>query len=173
MIGMQYKINLPDDYDMNTVRQRVADNGKKTDGFTDLRFKAYLIRDRQNGSAVNMYAPLYLWQTQVGMNQFIFDGFYDHILRSFGWQQIAIGVPLYCELQPALAEAKFVLEFEQDISSAPAMQRPEFSAAIPCLGRVLIYNPDKWRYAEFYFLADKPSTPMPGGVLYELLHLSQ
>lgn len=46
MIAMQYKILLPDDYDMNSIRQRVVNNGSKTDGFQDLLFKAYLITER-------------------------------------------------------------------------------------------------------------------------------
>ena len=43
---MQYKILLPDDYDMNIIRQRVSVNGYKTDGFQDLLFKAYLIAEK-------------------------------------------------------------------------------------------------------------------------------
>ena len=42
MLAMQYKIQLPDDFDMNLIRQRVRENGTKTDGFQDLIFKAYL-----------------------------------------------------------------------------------------------------------------------------------
>ncbi len=33
MIAMQYKVKLPDDFDMNIIRKRVIDNGRKTDGF--------------------------------------------------------------------------------------------------------------------------------------------
>lgn len=47
MIAMQYKISLPDNYDMNVIRQRVADNGHRTDGFQDLIFKAYLISEKE------------------------------------------------------------------------------------------------------------------------------
>ena len=36
---MQYKISLPDDYDMRIIQKRVQDNGNKTDGFQDLLFK--------------------------------------------------------------------------------------------------------------------------------------
>ena len=50
MIAMQYKISLPDNYDMNVIRQRVADNGHRTDGFQDLIFKAYLISEKRDSS---------------------------------------------------------------------------------------------------------------------------
>lgn len=48
MIAMQYKIILPDDFDMNIIRERVIKNGKKTDGFKDLIFKAYIISEKDN-----------------------------------------------------------------------------------------------------------------------------
>ena len=95
MLAMQYKIQLPDDFDMNLIRQRVRENGTKTDGFQDLIFKAYLSSTKgQHDVQANQYAPLYLWGGVDGMNQFIWQGFYDNILKSFGWQQIPIGVPL-------------------------------------------------------------------------------
>jgi len=43
MVGMQYRINLPNDYDMQIIRKRVLDNGSKTDGFNGLLFKCYLM----------------------------------------------------------------------------------------------------------------------------------
>ncbi len=33
MIGMQYKVILPKDYDIRIIRERVKKNGHKTDGF--------------------------------------------------------------------------------------------------------------------------------------------
>ena len=82
MLSMQYKIQLPDDFDMNLIRQRVRENGTKTDGFPDLIFKAYLIATKgQHDAQVNQYAPLYLWSGVEGMNQFIWQGFYDNILK--------------------------------------------------------------------------------------------
>ena len=40
MISMQYKIKLPDSFDMNIIRERVRENGHKMDGFKDLLFKS-------------------------------------------------------------------------------------------------------------------------------------
>ena len=82
MNAMQYKITLPNDYDMTIIRERVENNGFKTDGFQDLLLKAYLVLDSETRKE---YAPLYLWKQEGGMNRFIFEGFYDNILTSFGW----------------------------------------------------------------------------------------
>lgn len=81
MIGMQYKIALPDDYDMERIIARVRDNGHKTDGFEGLLFKCYLIKDKRDGNIENMYAPLYIWKTSEGVNKFLFEGYYDNILN--------------------------------------------------------------------------------------------
>ncbi len=168
MIAMQYKIMLPDDYDMNVIRQRVADNGTKTDGFQDLQFKAYLITEKNSKE----YAPLYLWKDSGGMNQFIFDGFYNNILNTFGWQKINIGIPLICDLNENFDKSKFAVEVEKEILPTQQMQSMQFSlASNRCTGKVLIYNPDKWRYAEYYFYETMPEN-LFGEKVYEILHLS-
>lgn len=65
MNAMQYKITLPNDYDMQIIRNRVAENGMKTDGFEGLALKAYLIIDQKERKE---YAPFYLWEHTEGMN---------------------------------------------------------------------------------------------------------
>lgn len=60
MLAMQYNIQLPDDFDMNLIRQRVRENGTKTDGFQDLTFKAYLIstKGEHDAQRKQICAPL-------------------------------------------------------------------------------------------------------------------
>ena len=153
MIAMQYKISLPDNYDMNVIRQRVADNGHRTDGFQDLIFKAYLISEKRDSSkSCNEYSPLYVWQNNDGMNKFIFDGYYDNILSSFGWQKINIGIPITCCLGKDFNLSKFALEIEHEITPMKQMKAINFSLEKDdCTSKVLIYNPDKWKYVEYYF----------------------
>ncbi|MGG5342859.1 DUF4865 family protein [Enterococcus sp. AZ192] len=171
MNAMQYKITLPNDYDMKIIRQRITDNGHKTDHFPGLLFKAYLIIDTPTKKE---YAPFYIWNDAKGMNQFIFEGFYDNILASFGWQHIAVAVPLKIERSAMFAQAAYVVEIEHPIQPAEHMTTPDFSLkATDCLGKVLVYNPDKWRYVEFYFFAQAPEDFTDSRTVYELLHLSE
>ena len=60
MLAMQYNIQLPDDFDMNLIRQRVRDNGTKTDGFQNLTFKTYLIstKGEHDAQRKQICAPL-------------------------------------------------------------------------------------------------------------------
>lgn len=186
MIAMQYTIELPDDLDMTTIRQRVLDNGYKTDGFQDLHMKAYLIQNKnETTGAKNLYAPLYFWNHEDGMNRFIFEGFYDNILRSFGWQHIAIGIPYAMDLtEETFQQSHYVLMLEHAIAPSDTMNAPTYS--LPSSqsahtnrlsespspkGKALIYNPDKWRYAELYFYETVPAYH-PDGNIFEILHIS-
>lgn len=169
---MQYKINLPSDYDMNIIKKRIKDNGHKTDGFPDLIFKAYLITEKANGSLANSYCPLYIWHKSTGMNHFIFDGYFDNILGSFGWQTINIGIPLQVELTDEFSQSQFVLEEYHDIVAQSNLKNFVFQTTEyqDQLARVVIYNPDKWRYVNFTFFKNKPL--VTDRTIYSLLHLS-
>lgn len=168
MIGMQYKITLPNDYDMDIIRDRVTKNGNKTDGFDRLLFKAYLIADYSNKK---QYAPLYVWKNNEGMNKFIFEGFYDNIINSFGWQNINIGVPYLLDVKENIIEAKYLLEIENEFSNKVKVVAPKLTYPNEeCLGKVIIYNPDKWKYVEFYFYKDMPKRN--GQSIYQILHMS-
>jgi hypothetical protein len=181
MIGMQYKIILPKDYDMEIIRKRVQDNGHKTDGFPGLHFKMYLMTETKNdGHLYNSYAPLYLWNDYQGMNQFIFEGYYDNILDSFGWKPIHIGVPFEINLERDLSKVKYVVEYAGHIPESKSLKEISFKNAhdfvknTEALGNILFYNPDKWGYSQFSFYQEKPIIDSADQLtIYEVLHVSQ
>ena len=172
MLAMQYKIHLPNEYDMNVIRKRVEENGHKTDGFKDLLFKAYLITEKQFMEGNNEYSPLYIWKDSEGMNRFIFEGYYDNILHSFGWQKINIGIPLKTTIGENFNKAKYVIEKSHVLPVSQKIPKLHFSKNyIDTVGKTLIYNPDKWHYTEFYFFKEKPPVDLEGK-LYQILYLS-
>ena len=143
MQAMQYTIKLPSDYDMDIIRQRVRNTGHLMDGFDDLFFKVYLISEKSEGQLFNSYCPLYIWKNTNGMTKFIFDGYFDHILNSFGWQNIEIGLK------------SFTIHEQMQTNES---------------GKVVIFNPDKWKKCIFTFYTNKPDTQLP---TFEILHISQ
>jgi glycosyltransferase involved in cell wall biosynthesis len=177
MIGMQYKITLPSDYDMEIIKKRVKENGFKTDGFRDLLCKCYLIQEKNVDGFENVYAPLYVWKQSTGMNEFIFDGYFDNIIHSFGWQNINIGIPLLVDLSQNYKEAKYILEISEDIEARPSLK--DFRESLKkfkdedqnICGTICIYNPDKWRYSQFLFLKNPPK--IEENNLYQILHISE
>ena len=173
MISMQYKIKLPDSFDMNIIRERVRENGHKMDGFKDLLFKAYLISVENSKNDIKKeYAPLYLWKDSEGMNQFIWDGFYDNILKSFGWQTISTAIPLAFEKKENFNSSRYCVEITREISEVSQMERLSFSTTFDnSTSQLLVYNPEKWQCKEYYFFEELPEQ-MEGTNIYEILHLS-
>lgn len=179
MIATQYKIILPSDYDMTTIKERVKNNGYKTDGFEDLKFKLYLITEKgKNNNLHNSYCPLYLWKDSNGLNKFLFNGFYDNIITSFGWQQVHLGIPLIDATTSKITDIKYLFEVTRDI--APQDSLINFKArikdAIPKIDNtqyLVIYNPDKWKFVVFYFIDDLNKVKGEIGTTYSILHVSQ
>lgn len=180
MIGMQYKVILPKDYDMGIIRKRVQDNRHKTDRFPGLNFKMYLITEGEN-NLYKSYAPLYLWNNYQGMNKFIFEGYFDNILTSFGWKQIQIGVPYSINLDNDLNRVNYVVEYAGTIPETNSLINTVFNNsndyvkdAKRSLGNILFYNPDKWGYSHFSFYEEKPIiNTYESIIIYEVLYVSQ
>lgn len=179
MIAMQYKIVLPNDYDMNIIKDRVKNNGYKTNGFEDLKFKLYLITEKGiNNSLQNSYCPLYTWKDSNGLNKFLFDGFYDNIITSFGWQKVNIGIPLIDMTTYKIKDSKYVFEIAREIQPQESLNKlkdkiEENIITIKDAEYIVIYNPDKWRYSVFYFIDDLSKVNLEEGTVYNILHISQ
>ena len=172
MQAMRYDITLPTDYDMTNIRDRVSKTGHLMDGFTDLLFKLFLISEKQKGELYNSYSPLYVWKNSDGMSRFIFDGYFDNILASFGWQHIEIGVTSTIELGDDFIQSKFVTEVAQDILPTDTLKNFEIQEQLTDneTGKLVIYNPDKWQKVSFTFYLTKPQTELR---CFEILHLSK
>ena len=177
MIAMQNRINLPNDYDIRIIKKRVEDNGNKTDGFQGLLFKCYLIQEKNEDSFENVYTPLYIWKDSNGMNQFLFGGYYDNIIKSFGWQNINVGVPLLIDLKNDYIDSKNVIEEKHHITPRLSLLSFQESVFKPAqsdneyAGQVCIYNPDKWEYSQFFFYKNRPEG-LRNNNCYQILHIS-
>jgi hypothetical protein len=179
MIATQYKIILPSDYDMNIIKERVRINGHKTEGFEDLKFKQYLITEKGiNQNVQNSYCPLYLWKDSAGLNKFLFNGFYDNILKSFGWQRVHVGIPLIDTTTSRIEKYKYLFQITRNIPPQESLNslQERIEKDIPRIDNteyLVIYNPDKWVYDVFYFFNEMKSIKEMKGVTYSILYLSQ
>lgn len=179
MILSQYKILLPSDYDMKIIKERVRNNGHKTDGFKDLKFKVYLITEKgENNNTENSYCPLYFWNSHNGLNKFLFRGFYDNILHSFGWQKIDISIPLLNNIDSQFKHASHLFHVSRKIEKQAQLVNfnENILKSIPNIHDseyLLSYNPEKWEYDVFYFLNDTSLVKKYQGTLYSILHISE
>lgn len=179
MIATQYKIILPSNYDMNIIKDRVKNNGHKTDGFEDLKIKLYLITEKgENNNLQNSYCPLYIWKDSKGLNKFLFDGFYDNIITSFGWQKVNVGIPLIDTTTHDFKNIKYIFEVTKEIKPQESLKnlKGEIEKDMPKLydvEYVVIYNPDKWKYSILYFIEDLSKVKAEKGIIYNVLHISE
>lgn len=179
MIATQYKIILPSNYDMNIIKDRVKNNGHKTDGFEDLKIKLYLITEKgENNNLQNSYCPLYMWKDSKGLNKFLFDGFYDNIITSFGWQKVNVGIPLIDTTTQDFKNIKYIFEVTKEITPKESLKNlkdeiEEYMSKLYDVEYVVVYNPDKWKYSIFYFIEDLSKVKAEKGIIYNVLHISE
>ncbi len=177
MHAMQYEIKLPSNYDMEVIKERVKLNGYRTNGFNDLLIKAYLIKQCDEINITNVYSPLYIWKSSQGMTNFVFNGYYDNILTSFGWQEINIGVPFLVDIDENVKQSKYVIEEYVDINPTFSLANLEIKSEFICfdnkLAEIIIYNPEKWKFVKFSFVDKFPLYMDKKLEYYEILHISQ
>ena len=181
MIASQYKITLPSDYNMNIIKKRVKENGTKTNGFYGLKFKFYLISEKgKYNNTSNIYAPLYIWNNSDGLNKFLFEGAYDNIINSFGFQNVNVGIPLIEQINfdtsttSHIAETSYYIDATKNLNNLKdiILEKIKFKN----ISFTVIYNPDKWKYTVFYYISketDLTNFQKENYIIYNVLHVSQ
>ncbi|WP_256107770.1 DUF4865 family protein [Streptomyces sp. ODS05-4] len=181
MLALQYTVHLPADYDMDVIRHRVATRGHLLDAFPGLGLKAYLIRDRADGSPVNAYAPFYLWNTTAGMNAFLYGAGFQGIVDDFGrppvrqWPGLA-----YREGSAAAATPRWATRrrrrSERGVPPARAAEEAlaehrELAGREGLVAAVTAVDPSRWEVLHLALWAD--AAPADESDVYRVLHLSQ
>ncbi|MFF9851728.1 DUF4865 family protein [Streptomyces litmocidini] len=181
MHALQYEITLPADYDMEIIRKRVATRGHLLDAFPGLGLKAYLIREREDGSPVNQYAPFYLWDTPEGMNSFLWGPGFQGIVDDFGRPVVQHWAGLSYEEGPATAS----------VPGAATRRRTPLGEGVPpgeavagavarharearrdgVVASALAVDPRHWELLSFT-LWEGPEAPADEGERFQVLHLS-
>ncbi|MDW6002659.1 DUF4865 family protein [Vibrio mangrovi] len=91
MIAMQYKIILPSDYPMESIENRIRDKGHLLDGYPGLLFKAFLFSVKEDAdypSAINSYAPFYVWRDTQAMQGFLRSEGFAALCEQFGRPEV-------------------------------------------------------------------------------------
>ncbi|WP_329123691.1 DUF4865 family protein [Streptomyces sp. NBC_01353] len=189
MDAMQYEITLPADYDMGIIRDRVATRGHLLDDFPGLGLKAYLIREREDGSPVNHYAPFYLWTTPEGMNSFLWGPGFQGIVNDFGRPVVQHWTGLAYEEGPAAGQASRTatrrrLSVPMGIAPAEAVAEARARHAREAredgvVASALAIDPRHWELLHFTLWAEEPAASTPGSgsdfaayERFQVLHVS-
>ncbi|MFG3346244.1 DUF4865 family protein [Streptomyces sp. NPDC048018] len=185
MHAMQYEITLPADHDMGSIRERVATRGHLLDAFPGLGLKAYLMRERADGSPVNQYAPFYLWATAQGMNAFLWGPGFQGIVNDFGRPVVQHWTPVAYEEGPAtsappLAATRHRRHLPEGAPPAEAVtdalaRHAREATTDGVVASALAVDPRHWELLAFTLWAtpEAPARAGAPGERFQVLHLSQ
>lgn len=180
----QYRVVLPADYDMETIRRRVRTRGAALDDRQGLALKAYAVRERGvDGSPVNEYAPFYFWQSAAAMGEFHWGGTgFAGIVQDFGRPPVRTWVPVAVARGGAERQA---VHWATVVTSSLGEGADLVSAAAGLARRVASWagdesvhwagvgiDPSRWETVEFITWTERRRTS-PDAALYRVLHLSE
>jgi hypothetical protein len=184
MIGMQYSLVLPADYDMAIIDRRISERGHLTDGLPGLAFKAYLSATKQGSPAGpdNVYAPFYLWHTTAGMNEFLCGPGFAGLTQSFGWPSVQTWSVWHAEMAPDIAHARYAtrttapIEPHADLAAlrhAETERSRDMLSHPDVLATVAGFEPTSWSLVRFQLWRTMPP-PEPGArvQVYAVGHVS-
>ncbi|KAA2261951.1 DUF4865 family protein [Solihabitans fulvus] len=190
MYAMQYAFTLPADYDTRQLRERVGAAVHSLDDRAGLGLKAYLFRDRGvDGSPVNEYACVYLWNDTASMSDFLVTGSgrFQNIIRFFGrpsvdhWTGIAaVAGPARAAAPKAASRRLTALPTDADDTGLGLAARIERETEeLAKLARredvhtaALAVDPRDWRLLRFVLWADAVPPEEDATERYEVLHVS-
>lgn len=185
MFMKQYQITLPADYDMQIIRDRVANKGSSFDTFAGLGLKCFLIREKGKfGATSNQYAPAYLWPQVDAMWGFLAGPAFAAIKESFGVPSVETWAGLAFARASRLSELTLIatvtreeetLLLDTDLVALRRQEVEDASAAVAdtkgLLARAVGFDPRTWRLVRFDYW-EQPQAELPGHMSYEVMHVS-
>jgi hypothetical protein len=181
MILAHYAHRLPADYDIGIIRARAQRIAAEWDSAAGIYFKAFLLRERgQHGAGASSYSSLYLWKQEEALRDFLTSGRFRVVTNSFGRPAIDMRLPIDVRRGPA-RDAKIAVidetaipldadptEFliEEAGRNRALAHRPEIVAAVTAV------DTREWRVLRAV-LAASPTSALPGGTHYQVLHLAR
>jgi Domain of unknown function (DUF4865) len=193
MFAMQYSHRLAADYDLEIIRERVAQRGPQWDDTQGLIFKLFALQQRnQHGATGNVYASIYLWFDSDAAVDFLMGERFQAVVNAFGRPQIETWLPLDARNGAASTArsvyrderlidagvdraALYVEESERNRSIAARADTVAVWAALDLAAWRLVRftissaRPDALRGGE----RDGPLTAQHSGHVYEVLHAAQ
>lgn len=124
MLAMQYGFDLPDDFDLDTLRHRIPEIGGRFDTLPGLHLKAFLLADR-TATAPKRYAPFYLWDDPAGAAGFVTSPDFAAVQAKYGRPVVHHWNPIAHLQGPATGEVpRFATQHFEDLpDSTDLVQR--------------------------------------------------
>lgn len=143
MLAMHYQFELPADYDMRIIRDRIAARGNVFENMEGLVFKQFLMADFRSDSPTNLYAPVYLWSSTAAAWHFLRGPLFSALCASFWRPRVQIGLVSSTPRRGEIQATTVLHRTAQGLTGtvAPAMETPlevQIDSALVWL------DPDDW-----------------------------
>lgn len=188
MLAMHYAFVLDDDFDMDTIRRRVAEKAGRYDRYPGLCFKAFVMTERgawrRGEPARNLYGAFYLWDSAEAAEAFLRSDDFGAVVQSFGRPE----VQTWLVLEPKLPQTGALAGPPPKVVSYERVALPREARAVDAIGLIgglggpseqpsggfVGLDPKSWEAARIRLWPDAESIPPSAGKgrRYELLHLS-
>lgn len=181
MFAMQYSHRLPADYDLQIIRQRVAERGPLWDDTQGLVCKVFALQQRnRHGATGNLYASVYLWSDSGAAVRFLMDERFQAVVDAFGRPQIETWLPLdarrgHATQALSLYRDERVLKAAEDRAALQAQEievNREIAARADTVAVWAALDLSAWRLIRFT-LSSAPADPARGGEVYDVMHLAR
>ena len=183
MIAMQYTFVFPDEYDMGSIRTRVAERGHLFDELDGLYEKAFLISEKGVlGASQNSYAPLYLWNYNEAATNFLAGEKFRAVSNDFGRPIVQSWMPLYFSGRNA-KQGTPVCATTETIKVGPdtdleEMRRTEYKVHrhlaehADCHSSFIGLDPASWQIARFALWTKPPGSLSKSEKTFEVAYLA-
>ncbi|MGB6354639.1 MAG: DUF4865 family protein [Steroidobacteraceae bacterium] len=84
MRSTHYPIELAATFDMAQIEERVRLRGHAFEHLDGLAMKAFLVQSVAKGATRNRYAPLYVWDSDRAISEFLIGPLFGGVIESFG-----------------------------------------------------------------------------------------
>lgn len=178
MLAMQYTIQLPVDYDMTAIEERVEERKPLFDKVPGLVHKSYLANFDDK-----IYAPFYIWNDIARLRDFLLDDLFHGVTTSFSRPRVRTwtvlnqqrgafeGVPLHAvrEADPIPHEEPLEALFEREkAEQRKLLENPNLYLT------VLGLDAERWEVLRYQLWKDEQSAAAPHGDIvqpYRVLHV--
>jgi len=180
MLAMQYSIQLPLNYDVAKIRERVGSRSKLFDDHAGLVHKSFLYNDHDK-----LYAPFYVWKDVIEAQKFLLDDLFKGVIDTFSRHRVRSWFVIHMNYGNRKLKPAFALR-EVDIIAAeeklPVFLQHEKEEQDKLLKNPNLYmqlvalDADRWEVLRFSLWKDKVSAEKPHSdsfLEYEVLHVSE
>jgi hypothetical protein len=177
MLAMHYGFDLPDAFDMQSIRTRVAEKGPAFDRHPGLVLKAFLANDRAAGDGRNFYGAFYVWNDSAAARNFLLGPRFAALTDTFGRPAVRLWPVVGFAARDPVDARSATLDFaatdgpdwQEDLESSCRCLSGDHQAAI------IGVDPALWQSVRFDLWHDAPGAQAlsPTARRFEVLHVSQ